>query len=357
MTDNVIVENGVTLAFAPGANISFNGFYHINVQGTILAQGRADERITFTAADPYLFTYDNDLAGCWNGFKFVNTNDSNDLSLFSYAIFEYAKAVDSENPGYTDAGAVFEIYNFDKLRVENSIFRNNYANYGAIFAVNKDSNITFINNQVSDNKVALGGSLALINYSNPRIVNNTIVNNEVLNQDDFHSTGVIESYISKPIIYNNIMYQNIDTFFLEHQLFSAKTYHTRYNGLDFLFGYDNILLADEELELNNNGIYTLISNDAIVDSASLELPFCIQIPQFDIIGNTRLISSSIDMGAVEIQPVSNDNNTQLLVETLALYPNPFNPEITIELTNDRTSGSTLTIYNLKGTGCEVLQSK
>lgn len=348
VTDNVIVENGVTLAFSPGATISFNDFYSIDVQGTILAEGSAEDRITFTSADPYLFTYDNDLAGCWDGFKFNNTNDTNPTSIFSYAMIEYAKAVNNTLPGYTDSGAVFNVSAFDKLRVENSIFHNNYANYGAIFSLNKDSNITFINNQVTDNKVALGGSLALINYSNPRIINNTIINNEVLNQDDFHATGVIESYIAKPIIYNNIMYENIDTFFEEHQLFSAKAYHTRFNGLDFPFGFNNILLSDEEVIIDDNGIYILNASDATLDSASLELPFGIQIPLYDIKGNPRLVNSSIDMGAVELQAVSNDNNTQPLLQLIALYPNPFNPEITIEITPSKEELGSLTIYNLKG---------
>ncbi len=355
VTDNVLVENGVTLAFSPGANISFNEFYHIDVQGTILAQGSADERITFTAADPYLFTYDNDLAGCWNGFKFINTNDSNDLSLFSYAIFEYAKAVATDNPGYTDAGAVFQVYNFDKLRIENSIFRNNYANYGSIFTVNKDSNITFINNQVSENKVALGGSLALINYSNPKIVSNTIIYNEVLNQDDFHSTGVIESYISKPIIYNNIMYQNIDTFFMEHQLFSAKAYHTRFNGFDFLFGNNNILLSDVNFEIITQDVYLPNTNSQIIDSATLEFLYDIQLPQTDILGNPRIYGSFLDLGAVELYPVSNDNPTIPSNNKISLYPNPFNPEITIEFPANRADRPTLTIYNIRGQVVKTFQ--
>lgn len=347
VTDNVHIEDGVTLAFTPGATISFNEFYSINVQGTILAQGTADERITFTASDPYLFTYDNDLAGCWNGFKFIDTNDANPTSRFSYTIMEYAKAVDESSPGFTDSGALLQVYNFANLRVENSIFRNNYANYGAIFALNKDSNISFINNQVTDNKVALGGSMALISYSNPRIVNNTIVNNEVLNQDDFHSTGVIESYISKPIIYNNIIYQNTDYFFEEEQLFSAKAYHTQFNALDFTFGNNNIFLADGDLTVNEAGIY-LFNSSEIIASASPELPFSCQLPSSDIVGNPRLHNSSLDMGAVQIQAVSNDNETQVITPQMSLYPNPFNPEITIKFPISKTSYRSLSIYNLKG---------
>ncbi|MBI9030865.1 T9SS type A sorting domain-containing protein [bacterium] len=347
VTGDVFIEDEVILAFLPGATISFNEYYQIDVQGTILAQGNAEARITFTAADPYLFTFDDDLAGSWNGFKFINTKDSNNPSIFSYAIFEYAKAVDSDNTGFTDAGAVFSVYDFDQLRIENSIFRNNYANYGGVLALNKNSNITFINNQVSDNKVALGGSLALISYSNPRIINNTIFNNEVLNQDDFHSTGLIESYISKPIIYNNIIYQNSDNFFMDHQLFSAKAYHTRFNGLDFPFGYNNILLNDLEYEITDNDIYIFTSNADIIDSATLELPFGLELPPTDILGNSRIYDNYLDMGAVEIQPVSNDNNSQAIIKKISLYPNPFNPEITIELPKNNIHGN-LTIYNIKG---------
>ena len=348
VTGDVLIENEVILAFLPGTTISFNDYYQIDVQGTILAQGNADARITFTAADPYLFTYDDDLAGSWNGFKFINTKDTNDLSLFSYAVFEYTKAVDSENTGYTDAGAVFNVYDFDKIRIENSIFRHNYAHYGAVLALNKDSNITFINNQVTDNKVALGGSMALISYSNPRIINNTVVNNEVLNQDDFHSTGVIESYISKPIIYNNIIYQNSDYFFMDNQLFSAKDYHTRFNGIDFPFGNNNITLNNLIYELGENGIYIFSANPEIIDAASLELPYQLEIPSYDILGHARINNSVLDLGPVELQAVSNEHDVQANSLQLNLYPNPFNPQITIEIPNKLDKKGKLTIYNIRG---------
>lgn len=345
--DNVLVQEGVTLAFSPGAVISFNEFYHFDVQGSILAQGTADARITFTASDPYLFTYDNDLAGCWNGFKYYQTNDNNDVSLFQYAIFEYAKALDEEENGFTNAGAVFNIYNFDKIRIENSIFRNNYAHYGSILALNKDSNIEFINNQVNDNKAELGGSFALINYSNPRIINNTICNNEVLNTDDFHSTGIIESYISKPIIYNNIIYQNIDNFFMDNQLFSAKAYHTRFNGLDFSFGNNNIFLAQLDYEIDEAGIYYFNSNSQVLNSATYELPFNIDLPVHDILGNTRFDDNALDLGTVEGQYVSNDSNVHDIHSDIKLYPNPFNPEITLKFPNNHKRSKVI-IYNIKG---------
>jgi hypothetical protein len=347
VTDNVLIENGVTLAFSPGANISFNEFYHIDVQGTLLAQGNADERITFTAADPYLFTYDNDLAGCWNGFKYNQTNDSNQASLFQYAIFEYAKALANQQSSFTDAGAVFNVYDFDKIRIENSIFRYNYANYGSVLALNKDSNISFINNQVNDNKAELGGSFALISYSNPRIINNTICNNEVLNTDDFHSTGIIETYISKAIIYNNIIYQNIDNFFMDNQLFSAKAYHTRFNALDFSFGLNNIFVNELAFEIDDNGIYNFSLNPEIINSATSDIPYQLQVPQLDIMGNSRFFNGGLDLGPLELQALSNETDSQASLTDMLLYPNPFNPEVTLKLPID-SNNNQLIIYNIKG---------
>lgn len=347
VTDDVFIENGVTLAFSAGARVSFNEFFKIDVQGCVLAEGDSDARITFTAADPYLFTYDNDLAGSWNGFEFLNTNDLNTTSRFSYCIFEYAKAVSQENTAFSDAGAVFNISDFDKLSIVNCIFRYNYANYGAILALYKDSNIQFINNQVTHNKVALGGSFALINYSNPRVINNTIYDNEVLNEDDFHSTGVIESYISKPIIYNNIIYQNTDNFFLEQQLFSAKAYHTRFNGLDFSYGIDNIVLEDLEITNNSSDIYLFTNNPEVISSATVDLPFNISLPMQDILGNARTNINSLDIGAVQSQGLQNEDVTIITEQQMILYPNPFNPLVRIKLAFTNTKGS-LSIYNLKG---------
>ena len=348
VTGNVFIPNEVILEFSPGAVISFNGFYSIDVQGSILAEGNEVERIIFTASDSHLFSCTEDLAGSWNGFKFINTKSSNQTSRFSFAVFEYAKAVDSSQPGVSDAGAVFQVYNFAKLKVENSIFTSNYAHYGAVFSLSKASDILIINNQFSNNKATIGGSVSFINYSNPRFINNTIINNEVLNPDDFYETGIIHSFISKPILYNNIMIQNIATYFEENQLFSAKAYHVRYNGLDFPFGYANTMLPDLSYSLAENDIYVLEPNNYTINSATTDLPYGIELPQFDIMGNPRLTNNSLDMGAVQMVEVSIDNQVSEVVDMFSLSPNPFTSEIRIHLSANNRKGGKVKIYNIKG---------
>lgn len=348
VTDNVSIPDGVTLSFSPGAVITFTGFYHIEVQGSIIAEGDAEERITFTAADTHLFNYDDSIAGSWNGFKFINTDSNNQASSFSFAVFKHAKAVDNSHPGVTDAGAVFKVYNFAKLKIENCIFTSNYAHYGTIFSLSKSSDILIINNQLADNRALIGGSLSLINYSNPRFINNTIINNAVLNPDEFYATGIIDSFISKPILYNNIMIENSANYFEASQLFSAKAYHVQFNGLDFPFGYNNTLLPALDYTIDDYGIYLLQANNYTIASATTATPYAIELPSVDILGNPRLTNNSLDMGAVQLTEVSNDNSLSEVSNLFRLSPNPFTTELKVHLATKNSQGGKVKIYNLKG---------
>ena len=68
--DNVIIENGVTVSIEAGVKVEFQGYYNIDVKGTILALGEPGNLIHFTSEFPVAFMIDHSEYGAWNGIKF-----------------------------------------------------------------------------------------------------------------------------------------------------------------------------------------------------------------------------------------------------------------------------------------------
>ena len=190
--------------------------------------------------------------------------------------------------------------------------------------------------------------MALVYYSNPRFINNTIIDNHVLNSDDFYETGVITSFISKPLLYNNIINNNSDFYFEENQLFSVKKFNSANNCYDFEFSTYDMIINDLELVENSDNIYSLPSNSPLINGSAELLPFGITLPALDILGNVRNSGALVDIGATEYNTTSNDQNVDIFQQNMAIYPNPFKQETTIMIDVKNNNNTQIGIYNIKG---------
>lgn len=353
VTDNVTISDGVILSFEAGCKVIFDGYYKIDVKGTIFAEGTADNRIEFSSIDGNFFGYNSDEFAAWNGIEFNKPDNNNVKSKFSYCIFQNSKAI-GDNDLLDNCGAVFRATSYSNIRIENSIFKSNYAIFGGCFYLNMGSDIEFINNLVYENKAYTSGSMGVINYSNPRIYNNTIINNEVLNENVNFETGIVEGFISKPIFYNNIMLNNIDHFYEDFQLFCSKKFHVHYNVVDFDGYYDSYIEDNGEFTEIEPGIFTLNNTDIVMDNGTNDLPWGIELPETDILGNVRLHNGVPDIGAIEVGILDNSNDVENVGEEIAIYPNPFNPQTTISFTLEQDGLKkdfqhiSVDVYNLKG---------
>jgi len=187
LTDNLVIDAGVTLRLLPGTKLIATDTFGVFVQGRIIAEGNEQDSILFTRDDTTGFSDLTLTTGGWKGFYFINTPASNDTSIFDYCVFEYGKARDSI---YYDEsrGGMFSINNFRKLRITNSLIQYNIAlsqgagillenNSFAIISHNK-----FIHNNIenfygSGINAPEGGAIYIRDNSNPIISWNLFENN------------------------------------------------------------------------------------------------------------------------------------------------------------------------------------
>jgi len=354
VTDNVIIENGVTVSIDSGVKLEFQDFYSIDVKGTILAIGDPENPIHFTSLHSEYFMVDHSDIGAWNGIKFNNISTLNTTSKLEYCVFEYSKS-------FEEKGGALQIFNVSGLEITNCIFRNNVADNGGAVSFEYHSSPRIFGNLFENNYAFVSGSPIYCSYSYPCFANNTIASNYVLNEETFHATAAIHSYISKPQLTNNIIWNNETNYYDPHQLLNCKAYYTTYN--DIQFGHDGKGNIDGDplfTEIGENP-FALEPGSPCIDSGTSFLPFNFEFPEFDLAGNIRTYNDSIDMGAYEWQGTGISNN-QLPISTAQItnYPNPFNPSttITFELNNSLHNATSrhaeiaenteLIIYNIKG---------
>ncbi len=349
VVSDILIENGVTLTIADGANILFSNNSLINVLGTIKALGLPDSRINFSGFQ------NAGTTETWSGIIFDNTSAVNDSSIFKYCDFSHI------NISNDRIGGVFSFSNFSKAKIYGCKFINNEANYGCVFGLSNYSSPIISNCLFMNNVARLGGSAFLIADSYPKIINNTIVENIVENPGTNTETATIHTYISKPFIENNIIRENTDNYYQDVEITEGKPYYIVFNDIEQdLSGGGNIDI-DPEFIIDENHLYSLSENSPCIDAGNNDEFYNNQ--DFDLIGNVRIVDgnsdgiSKIDMGTYEFVP--NISNSEEVVVSqsskIEIYPNPFSltksrntSDIKFKYFSNGNFSGQMSIFNIKG---------
>ena len=191
VTGDVRVENGVTLAIAPGTVMFFDGGFSLNVKGCLLAEGTESETIVFTSdnAPP---------TSGWEGIRFDSIAVENDSSRITYCIIENGLAAE-EN------GGAIHCYRSSKVVIAHTTIRNNitYGNGGAVFC-DASSPLIYDNSIMNNRAYSNGGGICCINESAPEIAENRISGNK----GNSGGGGIYCGYRAAPLIGNNEIIRN-----------------------------------------------------------------------------------------------------------------------------------------------------
>ena len=377
VTGNIVLFPGKTLTIEPGVEVKFDGYYNLEIRGTLVALGTITDSISFVSNISL-------IKGAWDGIDLISLQ--NGVGFFDFCIIKHSSSGIKVEPGMGNDS-------INTNYIKNSLFDNNIdafkSQYGwtipidtCVFINNTNSIIggwevitfsNFLNNDFGlngslgevrnclfqNNMTAIGGestyaeiySCIIINNNigitigNGTITNNTICNNVngviinsglVSNNNISNNVvGVITNHTSSTVdsieyyvpiknnhICNNTQY-NIENGNVYNKNITKNCFCTTDSTIieDKLFdGYDDITLG-----LFNYDIY---------DSA------CQNVTQSVYkIGNPPIITTS--------------NTIFSTNQIFSISPNPSNDFISIQLDNSKDKQYNLRIYNMQGQ--EILQ--
>lgn len=238
------------------------------------------------------------------------------------------------------------------------------------------NNCLFTDNRTKDHP--LGGatsiSLGVSSGAQVHLANCTFSDNY---SDNWLGANIGVTYGSKLNVYNSIMYDNdLGEIYMWTSEGEGDSYLEVYNSLVdggeediHIFSDGNHIFYDEtNIDEDPNFLgkwehpYQINTGSPCIDAGTLNLPDFIEIPEFDLAGNPRVIGDSIDMGAYEWNPtVGIDKYQYQPIESeqpklLKAAPNPFRMETTISADWDFQGHVQIEIYNNSGLRVKQIKS-
>jgi len=270
--------------------------------------------------------------------RIIFCNNDNNFSI---------KNITIQNGGNANLGG--GIYcNSSSPSLMNVTISDNTANKGGGIYCYNNSNPHLVNVIIRDNSAGeYGGGIYCYDNSSPHLMNVTITGNIAVDL----CGGICCSWYSISSLINCIMWNNTP----QEIWGSASVSYSDIHG-----GWEGTGNIDEDPLFAGTGDHPFMLQDlspcvntGTPDTTGLNLP------EFDLAGNTRVFGGRIDMGAYENQNVvvANEDLIPLVTKLNQNYPNPFNPTTTIsfQLSEDEDlSKVELLIYNLKGQKIKTL---
>jgi Secretion system C-terminal sorting domain len=369
LNQKLIIEHGV--------QVIFQGYFRINVFGSLSAKGILADSIYFMKAisDTVHLTDTSTINGGWHGILWDNPATGyqmSDSSIFDYCVFKYSKTVDN----FASGGAI-NTNDFSKIKFSNCAFYKNVAKIsgGAIYTGNTTGeifqNCSFIQNQAvsggggafySDwgsrpiilnclflmNKCKTDGGALWMTSNNPVIQNCSIMNNNAsgnggaicLNQSNAFvgntiiannkasGNGAISLNVSSPVFANNTIVNNLA------QWNSGLDFASGASGAEF---YNNIIWGNK----NQSSVYNQINiNEA--DQAPIFSHCVIQpgtIYSGSVPAKSAIFDDTIGYDPLFVSPTSGAGDTyNATTANWRLKTSPvISPAINMGISNNQTA--------------------
>ena len=294
------------------------------------------------------------------------------------------------NSGYgVSFGAGIHIDSSYYITIRNNSICNNYNNfgYGGGIYLSRSDHIKILNNNISNNiNRRNGGGIYTISSSDISIIGNLLYNNharsvgggiyyedsEILmannsicfnkadNLSNFGKGGGIYCLNSNPVIHNTILFSNTavtsgDQVYLDANSDPDFFYSNIEGGLS-AFGladtvvynglYENNIETDPQFMLSGDHPYNLEIISPCINAGNPDT-IGLNIPEFDLAGNIRIVQDTIDIGAYECQFTSNIAYSYKSNDIL-IFPNPAKDKLTIRIPETQFQKAWATLTDVKG---------
>ena len=347
ITDDANIPTDAELTIEPGVEIYIETDKQITVNGILVADGseREDEPIIFTSNTT------------WNGIKFDNTQADNLITNCHISMVS-GSAVSIENDSYVDIignvfsenssaanGAAIDVSSSDNVLISQNIIANNTSSNltGGIACI--DSSVEISNNIIVNNSGTYG-AFSFKNGSHALLVNNTIANNESTNPSPY----LFFIFNAMPTIKNCIIIDTGTMFFAPFG--DPEVTYTCITG--GFAGEGNI--DEDPMFIDPSAGNGSAYNGLTAVWGLLQGSPCIDAGDPDPIYNDP-DGTRNDMGAyggpngLLLLDSENEVIDVISQSFINVYPNPFNPETTIDLSltsADLELPVTVEIFNIKG---------
>ncbi len=280
-----------------------------------------------------------------NSYHVVRSNGTNSTAVIDGFVITrgYANVGTSD-----DKGGGMILVNASPT-VRNISLRNNFATRGGGMAVTGSSSKMF-NVAFLGNRATYGGGLYTHDGSNETYINATFA------ADSVETLGAaIYNTGSNPVFVNTIVWSNPGLAKVFNSGGQAVFHHSdielsggsaAWNPAFGIDGGNNIDVNPLFLSVVNRNAHLGLGSPAI-DGGDGSVP---GIPPTDIDGNPRIVDAGIDFGAYEFNNPTHIGGIERprAPRVTSVYPNPFNPTVTVSFEVDRRQDVHVTVYDAAG---------
>ncbi|MCF7918377.1 MAG: T9SS type A sorting domain-containing protein [Candidatus Cloacimonetes bacterium] len=312
--------------------------------------------------------------------RFANCGDGSDPGFHNYYLIMSTRGIDINNVLIEDNESritAFKLYgsgygDYNIINITNTIMRNNANFSGLVYFGNENENnqLNIINFEYTGNHYDYPGwvpgaifthGMTIYGPSQINIINNTLSDNT-----SAHDSGQLLSFkFSMDVNMLNTIISGYPNYAIRRSLGNGEISQD-FNldhcliegGYDDIFGalfpglvYGEVLEGDPLFDVEGEYPYYLSNTSPCVGAGTLDLPDEIVLPEYDPMGNPRILGTNIDIGAYEwngwINPII-EESIEPVPYDFCCYPNPFNPETTVSFSLEELSEVEVVIYNVKG---------